>query len=147
VLDRPLHLEALSVASGRRAIVSEDGDSVWLYLTAQHDLGIERDCWLFNTPTAHPSRDHSAYRAWGLPPPAPPELLTPESVRDPSELRDWRFYWSGPGDEVAVVADGQGLGIVSLHHPRGFARLITAASAWANVWNPELFERLVGGAA
>ena len=65
--------------SGRTAIVADEGDSVWLYLTEPHAATIAADCWLFNR-IAAPSAEvlHvrlDDYRARALPLPAPADTV------------------------------------------------------------------------
>jgi hypothetical protein len=47
-----LFLADSPVVSGRTAVISEEVESVWLYLTGRGSRRPERDCWLFNTAAA-----------------------------------------------------------------------------------------------
>jgi hypothetical protein len=61
-----LYVTHTSPASGRRAKFSEEVDSVWL-LTVSGSGRPERDCWLFNTPSAPAEPDMEVYRARSSP--------------------------------------------------------------------------------
>jgi hypothetical protein len=51
--------------SGRTAIIADEGDSVWLYLTDPSGEGVTTDCWLMNRIPA-PRYAELAERAVGL---------------------------------------------------------------------------------
>jgi len=44
--------ESQNATSGRRALVCDEGASVWLYLSDPDGQSIATDCWLFNTVAA-----------------------------------------------------------------------------------------------
>lgn len=61
--------ESHSAASNRRAVVCDEGESVWFYLTDIDGQALVAGCWLFNTITAPP--DLSGFTGRDCPPPAP----------------------------------------------------------------------------
>src|SRR5262249_34156597 len=89
-----------SDVSGRTAIVAEEMDSFWLYLTGRASPRIECDCWLFNTPAAPADPDMETYRARSAPPPAPVDFITAEGVRQLPAAERWSFRWSDSGEAV-----------------------------------------------
>jgi len=95
-----------SEVSGRTVVVSDEGDSVWGYLTRAGTLQPERDCWLFNTPEAPLSPDISEYRRTRRPPPAPAAMVGPGGVQDPPRAERWSVRWSQAGESVAIALDG-----------------------------------------
>src|SRR5690349_2840006 len=126
--------------SGRSAIVSEEGHSVWLYLTVPDAGTIQRDCWLFNTPRAVDQSDLEWYRKRSLPPPAPPDLVRSGGVREPGSIHQWSFRWSKRGDAVVVLADDEPFGFVALAMPRGISRFLLGSSDWGNAWDDTAVE-------
>jgi hypothetical protein len=111
--------------SGRTAIVADEGDSVWLYLTEPKGTAIAADCWLFNrivAPSAAALRPRlPEYRARALPPPAPTEMIGPNALHEtalmPGEVE---VSWSADGHAVAAWVDGT---LVGFHWARQASRL------------------------
>src|SRR5262245_687310 len=92
-----------NAVSGRSALVADEGDSVWLYLTKPGDSKISADCWLFNRVAAPNPEELSTkaadYRARGEPPPATSDVVD-ERARLSGELDDTRVrvFWSTDGE-------------------------------------------------
>ena len=128
--------------SGRTAVVTEEADSVWLYLTAPGQQRPERDCWLLNTPDA-PSRPlPHLYRERQSPPPAPADFTLPGAVQTVPTADRWSFVWSDDGMSVAALLDDEPIGVASGARPRGLARFIKAGAApWAEPWDESFWLR------
>ena len=100
-----LFLSFKSAISERNAIVSDEGESVWFYLTASASLRPERDCWLLNAPSAPLEPDVASYRGSGGPPPAPATFVDPQGVRDTPGPEHWHVQWSTDGHAAAILLD------------------------------------------
>ena len=141
-MDERLLIRTTSAVSGRTAVVSEEDDSVWLYLTAPGSNRPERDCWLFNKPSAPSEPDMAIYRARSAPPPAPARFIVPAGVREPPDERRWTFAWSPAGDAVVVAVDGLPIGFASMGESRGLSRFLARSGPWGAAWD----EGIVGTA-
>jgi hypothetical protein len=139
-----LLLKYTCTASGRTAVVSEDEDSVWLYLTAPGSGRRERDCWLFNKPSAPPDPDMSTYRAQSAPPPAPASEILPGGVQEPAAPERWSFTWSARGDAVVVSVDGLPIGFSSMKQRRGLLRYLAQSGPWGETWDEGLVAEAIG---
>ena len=133
--------------SGRRALIADEGDSVWLYLTHPGAMAIAADCWLYNriiAPSAAQLKERAAaYRARGLPPPAPADLVGPDAVRPRHPATpDIRFTWSRRDGGVAAWERGQLIGFIAPGHPRGFSRFLTGECPWGAPLDLELYEHM-----
>jgi hypothetical protein len=130
--------------SGRTAIVADEGDSVWLYLTEPHLRAIAADCWLFNRVVAPPTADSepqlSSYRAQALPPPAPSGMVGPGAVRT-SLIDSVHVEWSPDGNAVAAWAEAELIGFITPGRRRGFSRFLLAEGPWGAPLDLELYER------
>jgi hypothetical protein len=131
----------------RTAIVTDEGDSVWLYLTHPDELRIAADCWLLNRAAALPSdvlrSRFEEYRSQALPPPAPAEAVGPDSLRTGVlEAADVTVAWSRAGEAVAVWVDEQPVGYISPGARRGHSRHLAAAGPWGEHWDEAEFRRL-----
>ena len=136
--------------SGRTAIVADEDDSVWLYLTRPGESAIAADCWLFNRIAAPPQdvlrSQLAAYRARALPPPAPADLVAPGGLRDgPLEDLGCRLVWSKDGNAVAARAGGELLGYIDPEQQRGCGRFLLAGGPWGTPLNLGLYEELFPG--
>jgi len=140
----PLFLSSRSSASGRSAIVSDEGTSVWLYLTEVGSTKPTRDCWLLSNPSAS-AHSLGFYRSRSLPPPAPITAVDSRGVVEPPSADRWSFLWSADGDAVAAATDGLVLGLAAMTHPRGFARYIVTSGPWGEPWDSALFDQLFAG--
>jgi len=132
-----------SEVSGRTVVVSDEGDSVWGYLTRAGTLQPERDCWLFNTPEAPLSPDISEYRRTRRPPPAPAAMVGPGGVQDPPRAERWSVRWSQAGESVAIALDGVDIGVIAAAERRGISRHLTESGPWGGRWDEVLVGRLL----
>jgi hypothetical protein len=136
-------------ASGRSAMIADEGDSVWIYLTEPAGTKIAADCWLFNRIPATAGVELEArwpdYRARHKPPPAPAEVITPEACQA-TPLRDdeVRFVWSADGHSVAAWANGRLAGFIAGAERRGYSSNLLAECPWGRPLDPALHAQLFG---
>ena len=135
----PLFVAFTSQASQRAAVIAEEVDSIWLYLSRPNERAPERDCWLLNT-DAEPRRDREYYRQHKSPPPAPPDrVLAGGTTPTPSSDR-WAVQWSADGESVAALLDGRPIGLIASGHRRSYARYIAdEAGPWALPWSDDAY--------
>ena len=135
-----LFIASTSERSGRTAVIAEELDSVWLYLSAPGKQSPEQDCWILNTPAAANPIDF--YRTRGSPPPAPGGHVAPGGTRDVPAAERWSLSWSADGDSVAAMLEGTAVGFISPSRPRGVARyILEGAAAWAHTWDEDSYRR------
>jgi hypothetical protein len=144
-MSEPLLLKSTSAVSGRTAVVFEEEDSVWLYLTAPGSGRRERACWLFNKPSAPPDPEMAIYRAQSAPPPAPASYIIPGGVREPAAAERWIFTWSRSGDAVVAAVDGLPLGFASISEKRGVSRYVARSGPWGSEWDEDLVAAALEG--
>lgn len=132
--------------SRRTAIIADEGDSAWLYLTESDTEAISADCWLFNR-VAVPSLailegQFPAYRLQALPPPAPADVIAADSVRD-GDLRaiDLQVRWSRDGHGVAAWESGQLIAFISPDSRHGFSRYLLLEGPWGAPLDLQRYER------
>jgi hypothetical protein len=135
-------------SSGRTAIVADEGESVWLYLTGP-DGSIAADCWLYNrvpAPSTAALRPRlGEYRARGAPPPAPAEVVGPSAHRDaPLDPVTVTLAWSADGEAVAASVDGVLVGFIAPGVRRGYSRHLRAAGPWGSPLDGALHAELFG---
>ncbi|MDH5674303.1 MAG: hypothetical protein OEZ06_19270 [Myxococcales bacterium] len=142
-MHEPVFISAWNAESERTAVVAEEQDSVWLYLTEPDGEQPTHDCWILNTPAAPDEPDLQRYEEARSPPPAPRRLIEAEGKRAVPESSSWEFLWSDDGETVAVSLDGELLGLISSEIERGFSRHLREDSAWGNAWDDELLGELL----
>jgi hypothetical protein len=131
-----------SGVSGRAVIIADEGDSIWAYLTESGTIRPERDCWLFNKPTAANDPDLEQYRAASLPPPAPASVIDAAGVIDAPQAAHWSVRWSDDGTAAVVALDGVDIGVMAMAEPRGMSRHLREAGPWGRSWDAQFVERL-----
>ena len=143
-MDNPDIISERSAESDRTAVVHEEIDSVWLYLSRPGDARPDVACWALNTPEAPPLPDFALYREKSGPPPLPAARVA-GTLPDPHDGR-WSLRWANDGHAVAALLDGQPIAFVIGGRQRGYARYVAAgADPWALPWDSELFAATFGG--
>lgn len=130
-------LSSTNEVSGRHAIISDEGDSVWLYLTEAGSERIVADCWLFNSRPALSQSEFdarkSAYRERGGPPPASAAVVKGDG-RLEGELseRRVRIVWSSDGRSAAAWIDNEVAGYVTADNRRGHSARLAVECPWGS---------------
>lgn len=145
--DDELVLEFDSEASGRTAVIADEGDSVWVYLTRPDDSAIERDCWLFNKPSAPAEPEPDDYQGEGTPPPAPARFLVAKGPEPMPDERSYGVRWSKDGHAAAVLINGVPIGVVAAHWTQGMSRFLCETCAWGRPWDQAELASLFGDPA
>ena len=137
--------------SGRAAVVAEEGESVWLYLTEPGGEPIAADCWLANRVPAPDAADierrTDEYRERGAPPPAPRDVVTDDALLEGAlDARRVRFAWSADGEAVAVWVDEALAGFIAAGE-EGYSARLRTEGPWGRPLARELYARLFLGEA
>jgi hypothetical protein len=131
-----LFLSDENAHSLRRAVVEDDGDVAYLYLTEPHLTKIAAAAWIYNR----------ANFAVILPPGSGAESLDAGAFGGPGNpaARDWILYWSRDGHSVAVLADGFPMAcIINAANP-GYSRGLTTSTSIGNAWDGGIYATIFG---
>jgi len=129
-------------ASGRWAVLEDDGSSAWLYLTEPNSQRPIADCWIYNrVPDSEPS---ASYRERGMPPPAPREVAGAGAQMQPEDFTEFRFLWSEDGGSVALYFKGALMAFVASDQGKGYNRNLVKRCPWGNPLDASLYESLFG---
>jgi hypothetical protein len=115
-----LFLSDHSAQSLRRAVVEDDGDVAYLYLTAPQLTKIAATAWIYN-------RTSSVFGA----------------CRDVAAA-DWALLWSQDGHSVAVLAADVPLACIVNGTNPGYSRGLTAPTSLGNTWDDLVYARIFG---
>ena len=111
-----IFLSDQNAQSLRHAVVEDDGDVAYLYLTAPQSTTIAASAWIYNRASS---------------PLTPPPLT-----------RDWALLWSHDGHSVAILADGLPMAcIVNATNP-GYSRGLTAPTSLGTTWDHAIYARV-----
>ena len=108
-----LFVSDVNVQSSRHAVIEDDGEVAYLYLTEPGRLNIVASAWIYS-------------RA---------------NFPNPSD-RDWTFLWSDDGESVAVLADGHPLACIVGAAGPGYSRDLEAVSSLGHAWDDTTFARV-----
>jgi hypothetical protein len=135
----------------RTAIIADEGDSIWLYLTSAGSEEVIADCWLMNRIPAPPyatlaeAEGAERYRDEGVPPPAIAEVVADGAFRTtPLEAARCRFAWAANGESVAAYYGSELLGFIARGEPRGFSKFLRLPSPWGEPLDLERFVAVFG---
>src|SRR5262249_18698401 len=129
-----------NLRSRRWAVVADEGDSVWLYLTAPDSERPVADCWLLNTVPA--PEDLTAYREARSVPAATREFVGPHARGVVPDAGAVRFQWSVDGESVAVFVADELLGFIASGERRGFSIHLIAEGPFGRPLDQQLYASL-----
>lgn len=111
--------------SHRLAVLEDRGTTLWLYLTERDGSTIACDVRVFNRQ----------------------ELITPAEGAGQEGLPiggQWAFSWSGDGEAVAVMREGQPVALARATRRIGFSRQVIEAGPWGVPWCEVTFNEIFG---
>lgn len=129
-----LFLDSKNTVSGRTAIMEDDGQVAYPYLTAPSTMQIERDVILYMRvePISH-AEWKKIMRAKSTPL-LTVDIASPTAVmRDPAES-EFEFKWSRDGNAVAILYRGKPLTLISGTETLGYSKAVKVSSPLANFW-------------
>lgn len=135
-----LFISVRCTASGRHAILEDDGFAVLLYLTRPTDTKPAADCFVYSVvpPTEELVTPHGTQR--------PPVLLrrfaSEVAVQADVPANSHRFEFSPDGHSVAVFIRGEPWAFTARDQPRGYSKCLSAAGPFGQPWSQELFDDL-----
>lgn len=129
-------------ASGRSAVLEDDGTSAWLYLTEPGTRRPAADAWVYNRVAAPPMEAIRGYR--GGPPPASREYASGSALCDDPMAYEWSFIWAPDGEAVALARDGHPVALIVLWQKGGYSRELVKDGPWGHPWSDELFRQTLG---
>ena len=127
-------------ATGRQAMVCDEGESVWLYLTDVDGRDLVADCWLFNTIIA--PDDLSAFANRDRPAPAIARFAGPDARRGLPGTNEISIAWSADGHDACVRMAGVPIGFIDARGRRGFSRHLLAEGPWGQPFDEATYKAL-----
>lgn len=129
--------------SRRWAVVEDDGESAWLYLTASGSQRPVADCWLYNRDVNAGTVESRVGQ--GLAPPAPRSVTGAGAVMSPASSDELRLEWSADGESAAVHFGETLLGFIARASKPGYSRHLIVECPWGRPLDEGLYRELFGG--
>jgi len=142
--DTPLFLEAQHAKSRRFAILEDNGNSCWLYLTTPDQPRPEKDCFVYAPVEPIEELNIDAVRDEGEPPILTKNLATNSALLTNPKPSDFRLRWSVDGESIAVVHKGVPVAMIVKDRKRGVSKALNKSSFFGEPWDQGLYERVFG---
>jgi len=137
-----IFLNSKNAVSGRTAILEDDGQAAYLYLTAPSSTRIERDVILYMRIQPIAEGEWIKIMMAKSTPRLTIDIASPTAViKDPVE-REFEFLWSQDGNSVAALRHGMPLGFTSATERLGYSKAIAVTSAFARFWEQAKYEEV-----
>lgn len=136
------NLSAQHPGSRRWAVVEDDGQAGWLYLTEPDIPKPVAHCWLYNRVRYIEPAQIEEYR--GAAPPAPRGIARDEGVKNQIVPSLISFRWTRDGHSVACLHAESPLGFIVDAKSPGCGRYLIKSSPWGEPWDQGHYEALFG---
>jgi hypothetical protein len=143
-MEEPLYIDDQNEDSKRWAIVADEGDSVWLYLTEPDGTRPIADCWLLNKIPA--PDDTAKYKTTKSAPAATKAYVSASALRAVPNQENLKIQWSEDGHSVTVIEAGEILGFIAAGSKYGWSKELIAEGPFGKPLNIALYLELFGGA-
>lgn len=140
-----LFISDVHTESARAAILDDNGECGWLYLTNAGRSTIAADVWVYNrmaAPEPHEIQKWSGDR----PPPASTNVVDGEARYHAPHGFRWAIEWHRGGDALVLLRNGEPWAALSAAQKRGISRHLIMASGWGEPWSAEWFDKWVADA-
>jgi len=122
------------------AIVEDDGQVAYLYLTAPLSMQIERDVILYMRVQPISQAEWKKLGESKSTPLLTIDIASPTAViQDPAES-EFEFRWSRDGNSVALLYHDQPLAFTSTTEKLGYSKAIVDTSPLANFWEQTKYD-------
>jgi hypothetical protein len=135
-----LFASAQHPGSRRWAVVEDDGQAAWLYLTGPDSKKPVNSCFLYNR--AQSQADSTLVR--GDAPVVPGRYLVSGAAQLPPSPSAVHIRWSNDRESVAVLFGGVLMGFLAKGERYGFSKLLAEAGPFGSPLDAALYERTFG---
>ena len=126
--------------SARTAIVADEGDSIWLYITEANSSDIVGACWVANGEGMPEEPDLQSYTQKNLPPPAPAQVLHTGNTISNTLESSWELAWATNGQSACLFVNGEARAVIT--PSGGYTRFLAMDCPWGKPWDAQVFADL-----
>ncbi|WP_420589495.1 hypothetical protein [Bacterioplanoides sp.] len=137
-----LFLHSYNENSKRFAILDEQGDVAFLYLSEIGKQRPERDSVAYMLTEPQKGIDWQLLANEGLPPQISKELASKSAVISLTKESDLSFHWSNDGHAVALLYKKDPITFVTINDKLGYSKAVIKDIGLANAWNQAKYESI-----
>ena len=137
-----IFLQERSPASGRYAILEDDGKTAFLYLTEPNALKPIRDAVVYSRVAPVSKVDWERIKTTGDTPQLPADLAGPSAVILSPKASRFKLKWSRDGQSVAVLLDGSPMAMATMNEKIGYSKAVKKDSPLGRVWDQQRYQAL-----
>ena len=130
--------------SNRWAILDDNGNSAWLYLSAPGVQQPEKDAFAYSPVEPVAELNIDAIRQ-GIPPILTRELASSDAVIRSMDTAQVNFVWAADGESVAIAYQGRLLAMIVSGSERGYSAALAKDGEFGQPWDESVFEQHFGG--
>ena len=129
--------------SKRWAILDDNGNSAWLYLSVPGEQRPEKDAFAYSpVPPAATLNVEAINR--GEPPILPAELASDAAQISAADSAEVSFLWSADGESLALAYQDRLLAMIVAGSERGYSAALSQPSDFGLPWDEAVFEQWFG---
>lgn len=129
--------------SKRWAILDDNGNSAWLYLSVPGEQQPEKDAFAYSPVEPVAELNVEAIRR-GIPPILPRDLASDTAVIRAMDSAQINFLWAADGESVAVAWQGHLLAMIVSGCEHGYSAALARDGEFGLAWDEAVFERYFG---
>lgn len=129
----PLFLSEQHPLSGRHVVLEDDGQTIWLYLTAHDSIKPVTDVWVYNRSNSDNPNRRDFDKA--SPPVAGQAVCMDSGCMEAPHTHRWSLVWSSDGEAAAVLVDAIPVAFVRSQEKPGFSRQVKRDCAFGRAWS------------
>lgn len=133
-MSEEVFLQSQSQVSKRHAVLEDDGNTAFLYLTAPEILKPVRDAIVYCRVAPEEKVEWENAES-GEPPSLHKAIASPEAVIENPNVEEFDLKWSLDGDAVAVLRNGQPLAFVAASDRIGYSKAVSISSPLVGAWS------------
>ncbi|RTL32718.1 MAG: hypothetical protein EKK49_10580 [Rhodocyclaceae bacterium] len=143
-MSQEIFLQSHCTASDRLAILEDDQQVAYLYLTKPGSQKIERDAIAYSRVPPIGPMDWDAIKKSKSTPQLLQSIASSSAVVPNPIDREFSFKWAPDGNAVALLRNGSPMAFISVEEPFGYSKAVAKSSPLANAWDQEKYESLFG---
>jgi hypothetical protein len=121
--------------SGRWAILEDNGNSAWLYITKPGTQQPEKDAFVYSPVQPIERLNIEDIKEHGAPPILTKDLATDSSVLLNAKASEFRFRWSADGESVSVLYLGKPISMIVKESERGYSSALGKEGFFGLPWD------------
>jgi len=129
-----------NTSTKRWAILEDNGNSAWLYLTKPGTQQPEKDAFVYSPVQLVEELNISDIKQ-GLPPMLTSELATRSAIILNPKAIEFGIKWSDDGESVAVTYKNIPISMIVRESERGYSTSLSRESAFGKPWDQTVYDK------